>query len=284
MKRKFHTRYLTLLGIFILSACSNNSTSVPCNEIDYHGWDLNQSVSKIIQNIDFEFPVTGSAFKHQDRLVELTLKAVDENCKLLNMSDYATPFSVRFLSTRDAMEKHSGIPASGAANALTKEVHMLFPDSIETIPEGPFTVCPLKHELMHMISQTSWGYPNDNLTWLDEGLATYAENNCSGLNVAELYRYFLENDMLISMDSLTTDFYNAEDMIAYHQSGYIAQYLIENYGLQKFKLFWQEDFTAFEDIFGLAYSEMEMALNTQIKKAYPTSPDLNWESFKLGCN
>ncbi|MGB0177145.1 MAG: hypothetical protein ACPF9D_08260, partial [Owenweeksia sp.] len=84
---------------------------------------------------------------------------------------------------------------------------------------------PIKHELMHMMSNTLWGYPPTDMYWMNEGFAALAEDNCNGYRVSEIYRYMLENDYLYPMDSLTADFYATDEMIGYHQAAYITQYL-----------------------------------------------------------
>jgi len=142
---------------------------------------------------------------------------------------------------------------------------------------------PIKHELMHLIATTKWGYPHPSTTWANEGLATYASNNCGYHNVAELYRYFLDNDMLIKMDDLSNDFYSYPEMIAYHQAGYIVQYLIEHYGISKFKMLWQKGMNAFEAIYGIDYITVENAIKSTIKQVYETTPNINWDVLKTGC-
>jgi hypothetical protein len=79
---------------------------------------------------------------------------------------------------------------------------------------------PIRHELMHMIAMLTWGYPGHNTEWMNEGLATLAENNCNGYNVEQIYRYLLNNGMLVQVDALTTNFYKQPEMIAYHQAAY----------------------------------------------------------------
>ena len=107
---------------------------------------------------------------------------------------------------------------------------------------------PIKHELMHLITMLKWGYPTPTSTWMNEGLGTYAENDCNGINVAQIYRYFLENDKLISIDLLSSDFYKQPEMVGYHQSGYIVEYLLENYSIEQFKKLWTNGFKNFEKI------------------------------------
>jgi hypothetical protein len=38
-------------------------------------------------------------------------------------------------------------------------------------------------------------------------------------------------------------------MIAYHQSAYMVQYLLEKYGVEKFKQLWQNGYNDFKNIY-----------------------------------
>src|SRR5215207_7566358 len=94
------------------------------------------------------------------------------------------------------------------------------------------------HEVMHMITMTTWGYPGVDSNWMNEGLAAYAENNCNGFTDEAIYRYLQDKDMLVPMTALTTSFYKQPEMIAYHQAAYIVQYLLSHYGVEKLKALW----------------------------------------------
>jgi hypothetical protein len=134
------------------------------------------------------------------------------------------------------------------------------------------------------MAMLEWGYPHYTSTWINEGLAAFAEDNCNGLTVAEIYRYFMENDMLISIDALTADFYNESEMIAYHQSAYVVEYLLSQYSLDQFKQLWRDGFDRFEDIYGKDFEEMKTEMGKHLMKKHNTAPNIDWEVFKQGCN
>ena len=172
------------------------------------------------------------------------------------------------------MEAEVGMPASGWTNMWTREIHIVATDEFNP---------PISHELLHMISMTTWGYPSQDLIWLNEGLATTTEKYCNGHTVGEIYRYFLEEDLLIAMDTLTSDFFSAPDMISYHQSAHIVDYLITNYGLSKFIELWQNGFSAFERVYEMPFHQMEELINKKTLEDYPTVVDIDWEVFSEGC-
>ena len=69
-------------------------------------------------------------------------------------------------------------------------------------------------------------------------------------------------------------------MIAYHQSAYISQYLIETYGIQKFRLLWQSGIDSFEKIYGIQLKQVLLDIKNKLDKKYPAAPDIDWKTFK----
>ena len=118
---------------------------------------------------------------------------------------------------------------------------------------------------------------------MNEGLGTFAENSCSGWNVSELYRYLLETDQLIPMESLTTDFYGQPEMFAYHQSGYLVEYLLKNYGIDRFGQLWKSGFGEFEHIYGLPFGSLKDELEKDLMVKYPKFPAIDQDTFNKPC-
>jgi hypothetical protein len=108
------------------------------------------------------------------------------------------------------MKKYTGLTAGGIPMIQPKIVYLVSNDDPK---EGR---PPIKHELMHLITMTTWGFPGQDSNWMNEGLAAYAENDCNGYTDEQVYRYLLEKNMLVDMTALTTSFYRQPEMIAYH--------------------------------------------------------------------
>ena len=90
----------------------------------------------------------------------------------------------------------------------------------------------IAHELAHLvIHQMTLNPYNDLPTWLDEGLAMYAEGPLAPVFRAYLDKAIAENS-LISVRSLTSPFsaYAEESLISYAQSYSLAEFLITSYG------------------------------------------------------
>lgn len=245
-------------------------------------WELKSQYTKQIDNLYFSFPSEGYGHENREKLLKECVDAFNENCKIIKDPEYTEFTSIMFVDSKAEMLLHSGLfIKGGAANIYRRTIHMVVFDNGDESEKR--TNPPIKHEIMHMVAMTAWGIPPNNVTWLNEGLATYAANNCSGYSVSEIYRYFLENKMLVPMDSLTENFYHIEEMIGYHQSACIVEYLIEKYGIEKLEELWKNGFTNFESIYGLSFSDFEIALNKFIIQKHPKVPEFEWSVFREGC-
>lgn len=72
----------------------------------------------------------------------------------------------------------------------------------------------------------------DDMTWLEEGLATFAdpEAECDTLSFEEKYRFILQNGKAVDADALLHHFMEQQTpKISYNQSAYIVGYLIDKH-------------------------------------------------------
>jgi len=95
---------------------------------------------------------------------------------------------------------------------------------------------------------------------MNEGLATYASGTCSEYSLSEIYKYFIQSEKVIAMNNLADNFKGNPDMIAYTQSAFVCKYLIDNYGLEKFKLLWKGGFDMLQSIYGFNKEQLEINL------------------------
>ena len=90
----------------------------------------------------------------------------------------------------------------------------------------------IAHELTHLVIYQETFNPYTRLpTWLDEGLAAYAEGELEASDAASLERA-IANESLISIRSLSSPFsaYAREANLAYNQSYSVVEFLISNHG------------------------------------------------------
>jgi len=271
-------KFITLILFGLIIVGCNEVMESNSNTDNKDGWKLEKQVTKTVENLRFTFPSEGYAYDNRELFVQESIDAIKENCSILNFKNYKQLIKIRVLDTREELGKHTGMAVSGFVNPHTSSVYL-----VANIDGDKAVKPPIKHELMHMISMSYWGVPQKNLDWIKEGLAAYAENNCNGYNVEEIYRYLLEKDMLIPLDSLVNNFYRQEEMVGYHQSAYIVEYLIDTYGLKKFKKLWIQGQPAFEGIYEIPFSKMKLNINEKVLKDYPNTPNIDWKIFKEGC-
>lgn len=260
--------------LMILIGCSNKKEE--SDSTKENGWIKEGQVLKTIKNVNFNFPDNGFAFDNKSDFVEQCFEAMQNNMQIIGLNDFTDTIQIRFLQSRNDMNLLTGRAATGIAQPHIKTLYVVADSSEKVKP-------PIKHELMHLIAMLEWGYPHYTSTWINEGLATFAEDNCNGYTVSQIYRYFIDTDKLIHVDSLATSFYNQSEMIGYHQSAYVVEYLLKNYSIKQFKRLWTEGFDSFESIYSIDFQEMKTELERFVLQKHPKNPEIDWEIFKEGC-
>ncbi len=244
-------------------------------------WEPQTLVTKQIDNFYFTFPASGYAYDHREELTQKCLEAFKQNCALIHDPDYTEFTRIRFVTSKNEVLLHANLYVSNMADIQSQSLYMLVTD--QKVNGMARTNPPITHEAMHLVAMTAWGPPPTNNNWLNEGLATYAQNNCSGYSVAEIYRYFLETDRLVPLESLAHQFYQTEEMISYHQSAFVVEYLISKYGIPKLETFWKNGFQSFESVYGINPSQLVAAMKDVVLEQHPHSPAIDWEVLKSGC-
>lgn len=273
---------LFLIPISIIVGCCDTDKQQEAKP-NLGDWQLQQKVTKQIKNIEFTFPGEGYAFEKRDSLVAECLKAIDENKAILELEEFTNPYKIKFYPSKAIMKHETGSGFSGYADFWRKTVCLAVTDDKKIMEEENIIAPPIQHELMHMIAMEQWQHPPHNSLWMNEGLATYATKYCNGITADQIYRYLQANEMLAPTDSIVNHFYDTDEMIGYHQAAYMVEFLITNYGLEKFGQLWQQGFENFENIYATPFSEVEAKLNEAIITKYPEVPKIDWESFKKGC-
>jgi len=258
--------------ILLFKGCVENSVRFETIESD--GWTKETKVSKLIENVNFVFPETGYALDNKEEIIQITFDAIKHNTEILGKKEFKDIIYVRVLSSREEMFVYTGTKAVGNTYPYLSTMYIVVNEDVAP---------PITHELMHLIVMLDWDYPKRSSTWMNEGLATFATNDCSGYNVAEIYRYLLSTNKLIPIEDLVNDFYGQSEMVGYHQSGFIVQYLIENFSWEKFKKLWTDGFEGFEEIYGFSFLDLKNDLDRTVMKKFPEVPKIDWMEFNKGC-
>jgi len=258
-------KIVSLLLIGFIVSCSNESQK---NE----EWTKITREKKTIDNITYYFS-SKIDISRRNSAIEECQNSITENLKLIKETDFSNIMDIEFLESRKEMLKFTGMGAQGMAFPDRNTFFTLLKD------EGS----PIKHEMMHMITMYKWGTPPETSTWMNEGLATYSGGTCSEYSFSEIYKYFIQSKKVIAVSNLADNFYDNLDMIAYTQSAFICKYLIDNYGLEKFKLLWGKGFNELQSIYGFNNKQLEMNLSEFVNEKHPTEIEFNWEKFNEGC-
>ena len=264
MNTRKHTYLLLILTFYNCTAQKK--------AINDESWSKSVIESKTVDNITYYFP-SEVEIPRRILAIEECQKSIDENLKLIGETEFNNKMDIDFLKSKKEMLKYGGMAAQGLAYPDRDVFFTLLKD------KGS----PIKHEMMHMITMYKWGTPPNSSTWMNEGLATYSGGTCSKYSSEEIYKYFIQSDKLIPMNKLSEDFYDNPDMIAYTQSAFVCKFLIDNYGISKFKELWKSGFEKFKEIYNFDSQTLEQTLKDYINRKYPSNVNFNWEEFNKGC-
>lgn len=254
-----------------------------------NGWnprtDFQVNVSEMVYKQEGKIKYTfysDVSLEERYSLMSLTNLYINENLAILKESEFTDSIDVILVRNRDDMIMHVGAPISGRTQAKTDE-----------FVKQKLIVCiggdknPLKHELMHMVSKCKWGTPKDrnSFTWLEEGLATYADPKaeCDNYSFEEKYVYFVQSRKLISRDLLVNELSSQHPKIAYNQSAYIVKYLIDNYGIDSLKKLWTGSMDDFITIYGVSFDDLIGMIEIELREKYPNPIKFDWAEFEKQC-
>lgn len=258
-------KILTIIFFGFIVSCSNESQK---NE----DWIEITREKKTVDNITYYFS-SEIEISRRNSAIQECQNSIKDNLNLIKESDFTNEMDIEFVDSRDDMLKFTGLGAQG----------MAFPDRNTFFTLLKDKGSPIKHEMMHMITIYKWGTPPETSTWMNEGLATYSGGTCSEYSLVEIYKYFIQSNKRIRMDKLAENFYGNPDMIAYTQSAFVCKFLIDNYGIEKFKLLWKCGFDRIKSIYGFSSEELETNLTEYVNEKYPTDIEFDWEEFDKGC-
>ena len=250
----------------------------------------NGMVTKEEGNLKFTFSKTLSQSEQKD-LIARCKEGIGKNLEFIGESPFDDSIHFILVPTRNDM-KFFFLGNSPAGKTYLKDDESIPKDSrfdentVFAVYGGEHNA--IGHEIMHVVSALKWGI--NYCMWLDEGLATLSNPesfNCDGYTFEERYTYFLQNGMLIPLDSITNPVGERnrfiQNKIYYNHSAYIVRYLIDNYGMEKFKYLWQNGLDDFEELYGLSLEECTKKINDELNKKYPNPIDFNWEAFTEDC-
>lgn len=170
--------------------------------------------------------------------------------EVLDTTDYKYGTYILLVDSEEEMEELMGYHIKGGAAKGHDLLFIVNSDSVR--PQ-------FKHEFFHLASYETWGLTESRL--LDEGAATYADNECYYPNpMYTINAHFDRKNQLFPISDLVNDFDNTasqNDIIAYLQSAGYFQFLYETYGVIKMKELWTKGFNSFDSIYPVSLEELD---------------------------
>jgi hypothetical protein len=124
-------------------------------------------------------------------------------------------------------------------------------NSFETIRQT-YDGYPLgKHELVHIISFRAIGIAFLRLT--SEGLANAVDGTYGGKPISDWMREYVATGALIPVREMVENSEKYDEARFYPQSGFFVQYLVNRFGIDKFKVIFRASHYEFYEIFQATY-------------------------------
>ncbi len=146
----------------------------------------------------------------------------------------------------------------GGASYVGNVLLLSYPDpSRDYIASDLITV--FRHEVTHALVEQMLGSATNKGGLLGEGVAVWVAGGHYHKEVLDVLSSTLmgeDSDLYIPLTTLQTDFYNQQHEIAYLEGAALTQYLIEHYGLDKFKRLLAAP-TAPAPIYGESWASLE---------------------------
>lgn len=290
-----------------------------------HNMD-NKFVSKTVRNIKYTVDSTMTIPRREEMITDAE-RYIAECSELMNEPIFSDFLHIILVRDRNDMIEYMGGSIGGITN-LKDEYNN--ENSVISVYGDQYS--PLKHEIMHACCLFKWGDSMGLAQWLVEGLAVFANPEvytCDNLNLEERYAYFMQNNKLLNIKDLyrfpASDDSNPQegiinDKISYCQSGYIVNYLYDNYGVDKLKTLWLNEikihkenilnqtiqrekgsiqeqtgndffeldkwnnFLAdFENVYQMSFDAMMEKINNELRIKYPHPIAMDWDLFSKSC-
>jgi hypothetical protein len=163
-------------------------------------------------------------------------RAWSDDMALLGLHDYPYPIRIFYFDSKARLDSIFGNPGEGQAYPDGQAVLLVASTGAYETPDD-------RHEIMHVLSITTWGFSAPENMWESEGLATvaYAPELPYALDAmaAQARR---DGDRRSPLDLTRSHFLDGDRMAhyrAYLLSGSFVQYLMRTGGIDRFHQLWE---------------------------------------------
>jgi hypothetical protein len=190
----------------------------------------------------------------QDVTSQLAQKAYKSSLKTLLLPQYPKKLQLFVINSREDMHKLTGVRGNGSAFPSTQMAIVVRSAKIDAL------TC---HELIHVMAINSWGRTE---SWINEGLAVYADSLWWGQSIHSIAHYLYKKDLLPPVKQMFSYFRDVNSLISYPMTGSFCKYLISEYGMESFKMLWKKGHKQLPTIYGKSVEELEADWKKVIQK------------------
>jgi hypothetical protein len=204
-------------------------------------------VSDSSKHIRYYFAPNSVVAKNIDSIKVKSERYMARVLSLIHENDYSSQLDLIFTDSQLKMKELTSVPSNGLANWKYNAIYYVYGDSLKVLGA---------HEFNHVIVKNMWGETTSYL-WLAEGFAGYSDDAWGNYDLHVLCKFLLDNNYLLPISVLQSNFDNYSSMITYPESGSFVKFLYEHYGFQKLKSLWQQGDGRVESIYGKSFKELE---------------------------
>jgi hypothetical protein len=161
-----------------------------------------------------------------------------------------------YLYNRDEAEKHIGTDGGGHAIPKLNTIYYTYlPEQREhTDPYGIENPLMGAHELVHVITHRTLGYPGTKL--MSEGYANWLDGCYAGYRIEEIVRHYRDEEpaKIMSPEQLLTET-SISESVYYPNCGIFIRFLVRRYGVEAVNSLFTVPAEAFRDAFDLVSPE-----------------------------
>jgi hypothetical protein len=163
--------------------------------------------------------------------------------RLIQVKEFRDRIYVFLVDSRARMKDLMGAEQFGGAIAKIRVVFAV----VNASNNGCST-----HEFCHVIASSVWGKPE---RWLDEGFASFSDVRWSNRDVVAAA--LADQHRLLPLRILAEDFLKYPEGITYIQASSFLAFVIDRYGMEKFRAVWRGGFKRMPKELGRTVEELE---------------------------
>jgi len=249
-----------LLLTIIAASCTMILDPKPANKLS--SWEHAATT-----NLDIYYQPNSPAERDIDTIKRIQQDAFDRIVTTLD-SDYKGPIQIYLYTHQDQSNGLTESSANGLAHPYVESVEAIYSDELKAIGREGVAA----HEMVHVVATLTLANPQSRV--LSEGLAVALDDfwNDPRRSITTLHGwsvYYYQSEAMPSLTKLSDDWNSYTPNLSYPVSGSFVRYLIDYYGIEKFKKMYIKAESkslarAFEIEYNIPFAEVESAWRTYL--------------------